>query len=137
MQAARHTKIRRDHSQEIAEDYVELIAQLLRTQGEARTVDLAGRLGVSHVTVTKTLARLQRSGLVRSQPYRSIFLTDSGEKLARAAAERHQLVVEFLRKIGVEPAAAEADAEGIEHHVSEATMEAIRRFVSSRSGPNG
>lgn len=128
-QAQQHSRIRRDHSSEIAEDYVELIAQLIRGHGEARTVDLAKRLGVSHVTVTKTIARLQEAGLVRSEPYRSIFLTDNGTQLARRSEERHRLVVEFLRKLGVNPADAETDAEGIEHHVSEATMQAIRRFV--------
>ncbi len=130
-QAAGHSKIRRDHSAEIAEDYVEIIAQLIASQGEARTVDIARRLGVSHVTVTKTLARLQREGLVRSEPYRSIFLTPAGAELARRSAGRHALVVQFLRMLGVDAASAEADAEGIEHHVSEATLSAIRRFVAA------
>jgi DtxR family manganese transport transcriptional regulator len=129
-QAAGYSKIRADHSHEIAEDYVELIAQLTRLHGEARTVELAQRLGVSHVTVTKTLARLQRDGLVRSEPYRSIFLTEAGKGLATRAESRHELVVQFLRKLGVNPADAEADAEGIEHHVSEATLTAMRRFVA-------
>lgn len=130
-QAAHHQKIRQDHSGEIAEDYVETIAQLIREHGEARSVDIARRLGVSHVTVAKTIARLQRDGLVRSQPYRSIFLTDQGGDLALRAERRHRLVVAFLLKLGVNPADAEADAEGIEHHVSEATMSAIRRFVGN------
>lgn len=128
-QAAGYTKIRQDHSAEIAEDYVELIAQLISLHGEARTVELAQRLGVSHVTVTRTIDRLQRDGLVRSEPYRSIFLTDTGQSLARRAAERHRLVVAFLRRLGVEQTVAEADAEGMEHHISEATLAAIRRFV--------
>lgn len=128
-QAARHSKIRREHSSEIAEDYVELIAQLIRLHGEARTVDLAERLGVSHVTVTKTIDRLRKGGLVRSVPYRSIFLTPQGEQLAEQMRSRHELVVQFLEKLGVNPPDAEADAEGIEHHVSEATLEAMRRFI--------
>ncbi len=132
-QAARHSKTRRDHSAEIAEDYVELISQLAQTLGEARTVDIADRLGVSHVTVTKTISRLQRDGLVRSAPYRSIFLTEQGRRLAALAEERHKLVVSFLRTLGVNPTDAESDAEGIEHHVSEATMEAIRNFVKTRA----
>lgn len=130
-QAQRHNRIRKDHSAEIAEDYVEMISQLIRTHGEARTVDIAKRLGVSHVTVTKTVSRLQDAGLVRSEPYRSIFLTGNGENLARKSEERHRLIVAFLRKIGVDAADAETDAEGIEHHVSEATISAIRKFVDS------
>lgn len=130
-QAQRHNRIRKDHKAEIAEDYVEIISQLIRAHGEARTVDIAKRLGVSHVTVTKTVSRLQDAGLVRSEPYRSIFLTSNGENLAKKSEERHRLIVAFLRKIGVDAADAETDAEGIEHHVSEATISAIRRFVDS------
>ncbi|MDX2198557.1 MAG: manganese-binding transcriptional regulator MntR [Phycisphaerae bacterium] len=128
-EAARHSKTRGDHAREIAEDYVELIAHLSTTRGEARTVELAERLGVSHVTVNKTIRRLAREGLVSSEPYRSIFLTDRGKQLASASAERHALVVRFLCKLGVEAAQAEIDAEGIEHHISDATMTAIQRFV--------
>lgn len=128
-QAAGHSKIRRDHSSEIAEDYVETVAQLVRAHGEARTVDIARRLGVSHVTVTKTVSRLQNEGLLRSEPYRSIFLTDDGCGLAERIEARHKLVVQFLRAIGVNPNDAEADAEGIEHHVSDGTLEAMKRFL--------
>ena len=128
-QAARFTRVRKDHAGETGEDYVELIAQLIREHGEARTVDIARRLGVSHVTVTKTVARLQRAGLVRTQPYRSITLTEPGEKLAERVAGRHALVVRFLRKLGVAAADAETDAEGLEHHLSPSTLEAIERFV--------
>lgn len=128
-QAAGHSKIRRDHSSEIAEDYVETVAQLVRAHGEARTVDIARRLGVSHVTVTKTVSRLQNEGLLRSEPYRSIFLTDDGRGLAERIETRHKLVVQFLQAIGVNPNDAEADAEGIEHHVSDGTLEAMKRFL--------
>lgn len=128
-QAARHSKIRKDHSSEIAEDYVELVAELIEEHGEARTVDLAKRLGVSHVTVTRTVRRLQDDGLVRTEPYRSIHLTELGRGLAQRSRERHRLVVAFLRKLGVNAVDAEADAEGIEHHLSEATLTAVRRFV--------
>lgn len=130
-QALQHSRIRRDHRHETAEDYVEMISQLIRDHGEARTVELARRLGVSHVTVTKTIARLQRDGLVRSEPYRSIFLTNQGGELAKKSEQRHRLIVGFLRKLGVGATDAETDAEGIEHHVSEATIAAIRRFVEN------
>lgn len=129
LQAARFGRVRADHAAELAEDYVELIAQLIEETGEARTVDIARRLGVSHVTVTKTLARLRREGLVHSEPYRSIFLTPAGRKLAARAAARHALLVQFLRTLGVNRSDAEADAEGIEHHLSDATIRAIKRFL--------
>lgn len=130
-QAAAHSKIRRDHSGEIAEDYVEVIQQLTRERGEARTVDIARRLGVSHVTVTKTIDRLQKDGLVHSEPYRSIFLSDDGRTLAQRVEERHALVVQFLRKLGVNATDADHDAEGIEHHMSDATLAAFRRYLEN------
>jgi DtxR family manganese transport transcriptional regulator len=122
-------RTRRDHAQELAQDYVELIAELIERQGEARVVDLARRLGVTHVTVNRTLQRLQRADLVSTEPYRAIFLTAAGERLARESRERHDLVVRFLIALGVAPAIAESDAEGIEHHVSRETLRAFRRYV--------
>ena len=94
-------------------------------------MDIAEHLGVSHVTVTKTLGRLRREGLIHTEPYRSIFLTDEGKLIAEQCAARHELVVRFLRQVGVGLADAENDAEGIEHHLSEATLRAIQKFVES------
>jgi DtxR family manganese transport transcriptional regulator len=131
--ASHHRRTRADHSRELAEDYVELIDELIRLTGEARAVDIARRLGVTHVTVAKTVARLQRDGLVRSAPYRSIFLTDSGRKLAEKSRARHDVEVRFLQALGVPLADAETDAEGIEHHLSQATLRAMKRFVDQGS----
>jgi DtxR family transcriptional regulator, manganese transport regulator len=128
-QAKRHQRVRVAHQMELAEDYVELIADLIEQSGEARVVDLAGRLGVTNATVNNTIQRLQREGLVVSKPYRSIFLTERGQTLAQASRERHRVVREFLIALGVDAETADADAEGIEHHVSEATLEAFRSYL--------
>lgn len=127
--AGRFKKTRADHANEIAEDYVELIRQFIREHGEARTVDIARALGVSHVTVNKTISRLQNEGLVESAPYRAIFLTEKGQALAKWSEARHQLIVRLLRHIGVNDADAERDAEGIEHHLSAASLEAIQLYL--------
>jgi len=132
-QADFHRRTRSAHAREIAEDYVETIADLIDRGGEARVVDLARCLGVSHVTVVRTVARLQRDELVTARPYRSIFLTDAGRTLAAKVKRRHQTVVEFLRALGVPERSACADAEGIEHHVSAETLAAFERFVRSRT----
>lgn len=133
MPTNRFRRTREDHSRETAEDYVELIDGLIRESGEARAVDLADRLGVSHVVVTKTVQRLQREGLVTSQPYRSIFLTEEGSQLARKSKERHHLVHEFLVAIGVPAEVAETDAEGIEHHVSKETLTAMQTYLDQKA----
>ncbi len=128
-----HRRTRSDHAHEIAEDYVELIDDLIRESGEARVVDLARHLGVTQVTVTKTIERLKREKLVRSEPYRAIFLTPRGRRLANYTRRRHEIVLEFLLALGVPRPDAEVDAEGIEHHISPRTLEAMRRFVEASS----
>lgn len=128
-QAERFRRVREAHQTEVAEDYVELIADLIDETGEARVVDLSGRLGVTNATVNNTIQRLQRDGLVTSKPYRSIFLTEKGQRLAAASRERHRIVKELLMAMGVDAETADADAEGIEHHVSDATLAAFRNYL--------
>ncbi|WP_448190295.1 manganese-binding transcriptional regulator MntR [Azospirillum sp. sgz301742] len=133
-QAANFQRVREAHQTEVAEDYVELIADLIDTTGEARAADIARRLGVAHPTVVKTIARLQRDGLVDTLPYRSIFLTETGRTMAERSRRRHAIVVGFLKAIGVSDETAERDAEGIEHHVSDETLAAFERMMTARSG---
>ncbi len=138
------SRTRADHAREQAEDYVELVFRLGegRLGGEvpgacecetavgARTVDLARELGVAQPTVTKTLLRLEGEGLVCIHPRQFVHLTRAGRDMAVASLERHRLVVDFLVSIGVPRGQAEIDAEGIEHHVSEATLGAMRRAIA-------
>ena len=124
-------RTREEHAQEIALDYVELIAELIATTGAARVTDLARRLGVTHVTVNRTLQRLQRSGLVKALPYQSILLTEAGRQLSEESRQRHEIVVAFLKSLGVPEAVAHSDAEGMEHHVSKETLAAFRRHLES------
>jgi DtxR family manganese transport transcriptional regulator len=128
-QARIHRHTRSNNGSETAQDYLEVIADLIDTTGEARAVDIARRLGVTHVTVIKTIARLQRDGFVTTQPYRAIFLTGGGRRVAEETRKRHRVVVDFLKALGISDEVAEADAEGIEHHVSEETLEVFRRFA--------
>jgi DtxR family manganese transport transcriptional regulator len=128
--AERFRRVREAHQTEMAEDYVELIADLIDGKGEARLVDLAECLGVSKPTVNGAVQRLQRDGLVTSEPYRAIFLTEKGRRLAARSRERHRIVRELLVALGVDAETADADAEGIEHHVSEATLAAFRRHLA-------
>ncbi len=128
--AALFRRIREDHSAEISEDYVELISDLIEIHGEARLVDLASCLGVSGATVNATIQRLRKDGFVESRPYRSIFLTDKGQALAARSRARHKIVLDFLHAIGISPSVAEADAEGIEHHVSDETLHVFAEMTA-------
>jgi DtxR family transcriptional regulator, manganese transport regulator len=130
-QACRFGKTRSAQSGALFEDYVELIADLLATGGEARPTDIARRLGVSHATAIKTISRLKREGLATGRPYRGVFLTATGQALAKRMRTRHRLVVDLLVALRVPTEVAEADAEGIEHYVSEATLKAFAHFLQS------
>ncbi|EGO93207.1 manganese-binding transcriptional regulator MntR [Acidiphilium sp. PM] len=131
VQARRFGRMRYAQSTALLEDYVELIADLLTDSGEARLVDIARRLGVAHPTAVKAINRLKREGLVKAEPYRSVFLTSAGRKMAERARLRHRLVVAVLETLGVPTETAEADAEGIEHYVSDVTMQAFTKFIQS------
>lgn len=131
-QAETLRRSRRDRALEVAQDYVEAIADLSVSLGEARLTDLARRLGVTHVTVNRTLARLKQAGYVHTKPYRAIFLTDAGKKLAEESKKRHETVAAFLRSLGISEKTAESDAEGIEHHVSPETLAAFERLLKQK-----
>ena len=122
-------QVREAHRRELIDDYVELISDLIREVGEARQDDMAARLGVSQPTVAKMLKRLASVGLIEMIPWRGVFLTPEGEKLAQESRERHQIVEHFLLVLGVSPEIARRDAEGIEHHVSEETLAKFREFT--------
>ena len=122
-------QVREAHRRELIDDYVELISDLIREVGEARQVDMAARLGVSQPTVAKMLKRLATVGLIEQIPWRGVFLTPEGEKLAQESRERHQIVESFLLVLGVSPEIARRDAEGMEHHVSQETLDCFRRFT--------
>ena len=121
-------KVRDAHKTENTEDYLEIIADLLNTSGEARIVDIANKLGIAQATANKTIQRLQNQGYIKKEPYRSIFLTLKGQEVASISKKRHIIVLTFLKNLGLDAKTAEADAEGIEHHVSEKTLKKMDKF---------
>ena len=125
-------KVRNAHKTENTEDYLELIADLLNNYGEARIVDIANRLDVAQATANKTIKRLQLQGYIKKEPYRSIFLTLKGQKIASQSRKRHNIVYNFLLNLGLDQKNAAADAEGIEHHVSEKTLSKMEKFNRSK-----
>lgn len=128
-----HTRTRADHAQETAEDYVEAVFDTVQEKGECRVTDLARHFAVSHVTVSRIVSRLKQEGLMDTAPYRPITLTVEGTQLAKRAKKRHQIVLEFLLSLGVDQKTAEIDSEGIEHHVSDVTLAAMKRHLKSRT----
>lgn len=126
--ARQYAAVRDAHETELIEDYVELIGDLLEHNGEARATDVAARMGVSQATVARMVRRLNELGYVSNEPYRSLFLTDEGRRMAAWSRERHAIVLRFFRALGVDDATARIDAEGVEHHVSEKTLALMQQF---------
>lgn len=122
------------HDSETAEDYVEIVADLIDQKGEARVCDIAGQLGVSHVTVVRTIERLKDKGYVRSSQHQPVTLTKKGAGLAAFSKERHQFLVEYLAALGVPRNIAEIDVEGMEHHVSQETIHAFKKHLDLLKG---
>jgi len=128
----RFSRTREQHASEMAEDYVEAVQELIDSKGECRVQELARIFSVSHVTVSRTVGRLQKDGLLETAPYKPITLTAKGRKLADRVKKRHEVVLEFLLALGVDEKTAQIDSEGIEHHVSEKTLVAMKRFLKQK-----
>lgn len=132
--SARFSQARAAQSMAVLEDYAEMIDDLTAEMGEARITDIAARMGVTHPTATKAVARLKREGLANSRPYRGVFLTEAGAAMAARVRARHRVVVDLLVAVGVPNETAELDAEGLEHHVSEVTLRAFEAFLDAARG---
>jgi Mn-dependent DtxR family transcriptional regulator len=111
------------------EDYLEQILELMNTKGYARVVDIAERLAISQASVTNMVQKLDAEGLLKYEKYRGLVLTTAGEELARNITHRHQLLTDFLQLLGLDAQTIHHDVEGMEHHVSPATMRAIESLT--------
>jgi DtxR family manganese transport transcriptional regulator len=126
-----HRRVRRQHQTELAQDYVEAIFRLKSEGKGTRVTDIQEVFGVSHVTVIRTLARLEEASLlVKRQGY--VELTEEGHRIALKAYRRHNTLMRFLRSLGVSEATASLDTEGIEHHLSDETLIAIEAFLDRK-----
>ena len=123
------SQTRTRHASETAEDYVEAVMELIEEKGECRVLDLSRYFNVSHVTVSRIVKRLQDEKLLLTKPYKPVELTEQGLKLAKQSKRRHEIVLAFLIKLGVDKVNAEIDSEGIEHHVGSKTLAAMKRFL--------
>ena len=113
---------------ELLEDYVEAIDEILNKKGSVKNVDLCKYFGVSNATVSKNIKRLIKAKLVESEKYKNIFLTLQGKKLAKKSNSRHEILFNFLTKLGVSRKIAEIDSEGMEHHISKETLNMMKKF---------
>lgn len=113
------------------EDYLEVIYELIKQKGYATAVDISESLNVSSPSVTKMLQRLDESKYLHYEKYRGINLTNEGTAVAESIREKHHLLAEFFKMIGVDENIANVDAEGIEHHLHPETLKKLQQFIKS------
>lgn len=111
------------------EDYLEKIYELMLEKGYARVSDIASSLQVQPSSVTKMLQKLDENQYVTYEKYRGIILTARGQRLGKLMKERHHMLEEFLRMLGVSEETIQKDVEGIEHHVSPRTLDFLHALV--------
>jgi DtxR family Mn-dependent transcriptional regulator len=114
------------------EDYLEGIFVLAQDRRVVRVRDIAGVLGVTPSTATTAVQALVRRGFLQHEKYEDVVLTDCGRRVAEHVLKRHTELRSFLEDILLlDPETAEADACRMEHGVSEATIERLRRFAAA------
>lgn len=111
------------------EDYLECILLLSRESEFVHRVDVARRIGVSQPAVQKAIKLLESGGYVEFDGMH-IYLTKKGADYAEEIFDRHCTLTKFLEKLGVNSADAEADACKMEHVISSASFEAIKKFLN-------
>ncbi len=124
-------KTRTQHIYEVAEDYTEMIADLVTLHGKVRICDLAKEMGVSHVNVIKIIKKLIRDGYLVDNIHPAIELTPKGRDMASYSKKKHLILSKFLIKLGVPEQIAAGDVEGIEHHISPETLQALESHLKT------
>ena len=126
---ANHAKKEEHYQTARMEDYLEVVYELVQYKGYATTIDISEYLNVSSPSVTYMMQRLHDSGHLNYEKYRGIRLTDKGTLVAKGIRERHGLLAEFLKIIGVDEDTANKDAEGIEHYLQPKTLAKLEQFL--------
>jgi Mn-dependent DtxR family transcriptional regulator len=112
------------------EYYLDRILELINSKGYARVVDIAAALKISQASVTNMVQRLDADGLLKYEKYRGLILTTAGKTLASKIAQRHQLLTDFLKLLGLDDRVIYHDVEGMEHHISSSTLRAIEALTA-------
>jgi Mn-dependent DtxR family transcriptional regulator len=112
-----------------AEDYLERIQELIEEKGYARVVDIASSLNVKQASVTSMVQKLGELGYLNYEKYRGLILTDKGKQVATGIQKRHEVLSRFFTLFGLDEKTQTHDIEGIEHHLSPATVDVLEGLV--------
>ena len=116
--------------QESGEMYLETIYVLSKTMPSVRSIDVGEHMGFSKPSVSRAIGLLRSGGLVEVDENGHLALTAHGLLVAERTYERHRLLRQYFVRLGVSPETADADACKIEHHISDETVEALRRHLA-------
>jgi Mn-dependent DtxR family transcriptional regulator len=112
-----------------AQDYLEQIHRLIGSKGYARVADIAAALEIAPASVTTMIQRLDIEGLVVYEKYRGVVLTADGQDIAEEVVKRHEVLARLLRSFGLDEKTIYQDVEGMEHHISKATLRVLITIV--------
>lgn len=116
------------------EDYLEQIHNLIEQKGYARVVDIAANLSISQASVTAMIQKLDAEGFLVYERYRGVILTDHGRAIGKAIAHRHDVLTRLLASFGLDPETVHRDVEGMEHHISRQTLQALTLILEELEG---
>ncbi len=115
---------------ESGEMYLEAIYTLRKTSSLVRLTDIAEHMGFSKPSVSRGMGILKKDGLIAIDEAGDVRLTSEGQELAETIYERHTVLSQVLISLGVEKETAEEDACKIEHVISKATFDAIKKHIN-------
>ena len=122
--------------QESAENYLEAILMIQKQKGSCRSIDVAQCLSFSKPSVSRAMSLLRENGYVIMDDNGLLSLTDAGREIAERMLERHELLTEWLTRLGVHPDTAQADACRIEHVISSETFDQIKAHIARHDAPS-
>lgn len=114
---------------ESAENYLETILILSKQRPVVRSVDIANELGFKKSSVSVAMKNLREKNQITVTPEGFIYLTDAGREIAEMIYERHELLTEWLVRLGVDKEIAAKDACRMEHVISKESFEAIKNHI--------
>ena len=118
------------HLQESGEMYLETIYRLTKTRPDVRAIDVCEHMGFSKPSVSRAIGLLRAGGFVTVDDNGHLSLTDQGRRVAERTFECHTLLKSLFVRLGVDEETADADACKIEHHISDQTLSALKRYLS-------
>ena len=128
-----NTEVSRMSIHESGEMYLETILTLSKYTPHVRAIDIGEHMGYSKPSVSRAVGLLKADGFIKVGEDGGITLTETGRAIAEKIYERHQVLTDFFKMIGVEEETAMTDACKMEHIISDETFDAIKSHIEKMS----